>query len=373
MLHTLFPMLATLLCVGLQQVPPLAPVKDPAAEKLAQSLAQTSAVALNHDLGLLQRLDLPFPKPLSFKDASAIEVLKAIRVAVKAPIELDTRALGDSGGWELKTVSCEAPTPRQALDALLRAISPDYEEFVLDVAAGIMVITDSAGQRTMRCDAQYPMVRLIPRMSSATTTDAALRNAREELEDFLALTRPSDWESNGGDLASIVWTGPVATIRATPSMHHDMRKRLAQLELSLPTLELIWTASVLEIAPDVDDATIDRLLSTGSDVDALVKSGKVTILAAPRFSTKADEQAQASLTVDGVELVIRVEPIASPAGRSYVVRLRSNSATGSTELALRALAGVRAAGLTQTGAKRLFLAAIGQPTSAATPPSGAAK
>ena len=101
-----------------------------------------AATALNQDIALLQRLDTPFPKPASFSDATAGDVMKAIRACAKSSIEFDSRAVGESGGWEAIRLSCEPATIRQALDAVIRAISPEYESYAVDVAAGVIVVTD---------------------------------------------------------------------------------------------------------------------------------------------------------------------------------------------------------------------------------------
>ena len=240
--------------IFLLQVPPAVSAKELAATKQAAYLAQTASAALNHDLGLLQRLDTPFPSATSFRETTAGELMKIIRATTKSAIELDTRVVGDSGGWELKTVSCEPTTVRQALDALVRAISPEYERFVVDVAAGMLVITDAAGQRTLKCQAQYPLAQMLPRLGAQDGAQdgghdemgSTIELARTELENFIMLTQHEDWNAMGGDLARIDWTGSVATVEATPAMHFDIRKRLAQLEESLPSLNLQWAVRVVE-------------------------------------------------------------------------------------------------------------------------------
>ena len=81
-------------CTALQQgIPPKdAPAADPAQAKREAFLADVAAQALASDLALLERLDGRFGKAVSFRDAPAGDVLKAIKDAVKAPIEIDVRA-----------------------------------------------------------------------------------------------------------------------------------------------------------------------------------------------------------------------------------------------------------------------------------------
>ena len=97
-----------------QDVGAKAPARDPAEAKRAAFLADVEASALANDLALLRRLDGRFSKPVAFSEAPAGDVLKAIKEAVKASIEVDPRAVGESGGWALKPVSCEGASIRAA-------------------------------------------------------------------------------------------------------------------------------------------------------------------------------------------------------------------------------------------------------------------
>lgn len=359
--------------IFLLQVPPAVSAKELAATKQAAYLAQTASAALNHDLGLLQRLDTPFPSATSFRETTAGELLKIIRATTKSAIELDTRVVGDSGGWELKTVSCDPTTVRQALDALVRAISPEYERFVVDVAAGMLVITDAAGQRTLKCQAQYPLAQVLPRLGAqdgaqdgghdemGSTTELA----RTELENFIMLTQHDDWFAMGGDIARIDWTGSVATVEATPAMHFDIRKRLAQLEESLPSLNLQWAVRVVEFTAATKPSEIDAAVASQQALDALVASGGAKVLAASTILTPAGEVAQARIVEDNLESVMRIEPISTKSGRSFVVRTTVkpagavDAAAATSEISLRAIPGVRAAATLQIGGRRLLVDCIG--------------
>ena len=74
-----------IVCATLQQgVPPKlapkdAPAADPAQAKREAFLADVAAQALASDLALLERLDGRFGKTVSFRDAPAGDVLKAIK------------------------------------------------------------------------------------------------------------------------------------------------------------------------------------------------------------------------------------------------------------------------------------------------------
>jgi hypothetical protein len=338
------------------------PAKDPraaAAEKQAAFIAQVTATALNQDIGLLQRLDTPFPKPVHFEDAPAGEVMKAIRAAAKSTIEFDPRAVGESGGWEATRVTCDPATVRQALDALLRAISPEYEQYVVDVAAGIIVVTDEKGQRTLRTSAPYPLDATFTRMGVQDGDAAAFERTRRELEDFFMITQHGAWEANGGDIARVVWTGGVATVEATPSMHLDIRRRLAQLEEQLPSATLEWSFSIATLSDKATRESLDAAIGTREGVEKLVKDGTATVLAAPRLIASAIESAEIAIGSDSDSITVRVEPTPARTGRVFVLRIQVKQGNASGSLALRAIPGVRAAAVLEVGGRSLLIEGLG--------------
>lgn len=336
--------------------------KDPraaAAEKQAAFVAQVSATALNQDIALLQRLEIPFPKPQKFADVPAGDVMKEIRAAAKSTIEFDSRAVGESGGWEAIRVTCEPATVRQALDAVVRAISPEYAPYVIDVAAGIIVITDEKGLRTLKVSAPYALGATFQRMGVREGDEIAFETARGELTDFFMVTRNSIWEDLGGEIGRVVWTGDVATVEATPGMHHDIRKRLALLEESLPSATLSWTFSVAELDPKADPASCDAALASQDALEKLAKDGGATISAAPKLVAQATEPAEIEIGSDTSKLSIKVEPTPSRTGRVFVVRVRVSRDGATSELALRAVPGVRTAALIDVGGRKVLVAGLG--------------
>jgi hypothetical protein len=95
------------------------------------------------DLALLATLDVPFEGgSKTFVNATAEEILAAVRASCRAQIEADRRVFGDSGGWELARLDCNASTPRQALDAVAAALTDVTRSVGIDVAAGLVVFTD---------------------------------------------------------------------------------------------------------------------------------------------------------------------------------------------------------------------------------------
>ena len=114
----------------LQEVPP---AQDPAQRQVAEKRVKKPVAIestleesiLTSDIALLNRLDKPFAEPASFRDVTAGDIVAAVRKETEIPIEIDRRAIGDAGGWEFIRVTCNPKTPRAALDAVVRAISPD--------------------------------------------------------------------------------------------------------------------------------------------------------------------------------------------------------------------------------------------------------
>lgn len=336
--------------------------KDPraaAAEKQAAFVAQVAASALNQDIALLQRLEVPFPKPMKFIDTPAGDVMKEIRAAAKSTIEFDSRAVGESGGWEAIRVTCEPATVRQALDAVVRAISPEYEPYVVDVAAGIIVITDEKGQRTLKVSAPYALDATFQRMGVRDGDEMAFETARGELTDFFMVTRHSVWEDFGGEIGSIVWAGSVATVGATPGMHADIRRRLALLDESLPGQTLTWSFSVAELAAGADLAAIDAALASQDALDKLAKDGGATITAAPKLLAAAAEPAEITIGDDASKLSIKVEPTPSRSGRVFIVRVRVTRAGAASEFSMRAIPGVRAAAVVEVAGRKVLVAGLG--------------
>jgi hypothetical protein len=352
-----------------QDVGAKAPARDPAEAKRAAFLADVEASALANDLALLRRLDGRFSKPVAFSEAPAGDVLKAIKDAVKASIEVDPRAVGESGGWALKPVSCEGASIRAALDAVVRAISPEYEQYVLDVAAGVLVITDLDGQRKLRAQAEYPLGPLLQRLGSATTAEmGALATVspaavQSELVDYLSLGNRDLWNVAGGETVDVSWTGPVATIIAPPSIHHEIRRRLARLDEALPAAMLQWTVRVLEIGANVDGGALDAAIGATEALDKLVQDGSARVVSAPRLLASAGEPAEMRVDGDGMSIEVRIEPVSGKEGRVFVVRLaerRGNGPEPVRTIALRALPDIRSAGVVEIDGKRLLLEATGR-------------
>lgn len=343
---------------ALQQAP-AEPAAVPAVPReVVKDHLTAVATTLDRDIALLERIDAPLAKPLNFSDAPAGEVLDALRKVAKLPLEIDSRTVGDSGGWEVASVTCEANTVRQGLEAVVRAISPEYTQYAVDVAAGIIVITDEAGQKTLRATAEYPLSATLRRMGARDQEPATVELSRSQLEQFVMLTRPDAWVENGGSAGRIVWTGEVATIEATPGMHHDIRRRLAQLGEALPSENIQWTISVAEIADTADEPSVHAAIASRDGLEKLISSKAATMVSNPVVLARAGEPAEMKVGSDSGALEIRIEPTGSRSGRSFIVRVSRTVGGETREFMLRAVPGVRASAVLG-GGKRLLVDVLG--------------
>ncbi|MFM1804921.1 MAG: hypothetical protein RL136_1800 [Planctomycetota bacterium] len=343
--------------------------QDVGAERAAAAgrvrVQASDSAALQHDLALLQRLEIPFPKPVVLQEMPAGEVMKLIRDTAKVTIEIDRRAVGESGGWEVVPVSGEATTVRAALDAVLDAISPEYETYTVDVASGMLVLTDPRGQRRLKSTALYQLEPLIARVGASTSEGRSLSDIQERIADFLYETvTPEDWAATGGDLARLAWTGPVASIDAPPSIHFEVRRQLALLEATLPSANIVWAVTIAEIGAQVDDAAIASVVASRAALEKFVKDGTAGITSAPRVLTRADEPAEVTIGSDDRSITVRIEPVVGDAARVFSVRMVESSEGRTTaSITLRAQPGARSAAVVERNGKRLLLDVVGTPES----------
>jgi hypothetical protein len=156
---------------------------------------------------------------------------------------------------------------------------------------------------------------------------------------------------------------PVATIIAPPSIHHEIRRRLARLDEALPAAMLQWTVRVLEIGANVDGGALDAAIGATEALDKLVQDGSARVVSAPRLLASAGEPAEMRVDGDGMSIEVRIEPVSGKEGRVFVVRLterRGNGPDPVRTIALRALPDIRSAGVVEVDGKRLLLEATGR-------------
>ncbi len=317
------PLLLAVAAATPMTAPPPAP---PAAAQPAVLKVPAADPGLEADLAVLDRLDRAAKSPFSFADATAGEIVRAVREATGLAVEMDRNAMGDSGGWELKRLSCEAATARVALDAVARAISNVVTEMRVDVAAGIVVLTDRAGSARLAARASYdsaPFAGLV----SGVDDDERCRRA---IEHLAAHIDPEAWEANGGDAARADCLGRLLALTAPPSIHHAVRRALAAAREIAPPDLVLWRLRVLACA-DEEDAT--------SVLGALARNQRwetpgVEVLAAPSVLARRDEPATVSIGSDANQIAVEIAP-AGPGNALATLRLRAgeSSAVLSTTIA----------------------------------------
>lgn len=340
---------------GRPEVPAKRPVVPPAVAPGSMRLD----AALEADVELLRRLDKPYPadqRP-AWTDVPAKEVVEAIRKELKVAIDIDRRAVGDSGGWEWQRVTCEPATPRAALDAVARAISPSYDAFKVEVAAGIVVFTDDAGRRTLRAPAPYQLGSLLSRAAEIrellededADADAPPRGM-EALLAALAEIAPESWTDAGGDVSRVVSrTGTLVLIETSPAIHKDIRDRLAVFAAMLPPARVLWSVEVLAVPAGAEQSAVDLALSA----EALDRATDDTFerLAAPRLLAARGAPAAVVVGSDEDGFSVQIDPVPDTVPETYLVRVRDNRNGAMRELEMRATIGSLAAAFMGSSAK----------------------
>lgn len=329
--------LAALVALPLLLTAASAPPKEPAPPPPGKTPA--SDPGLESDLAILARLDRTAKAPFAFTDAPAGEIVQAVRTATGLAIEMDRNAMGDSGGWELKRLSCAATTPRAALDAVARAISNVVSAMRVDVAAGIVVLTDEAGSARLAARATYdsaPFAALVSGVDDAERCGRAI--------DFLAgQIEPDAWERNGGDAVDADCLGRQMAVTAPPSIHHEIRRALVAAREAAPPDAILWRLRVLSAGDETDATAVLGALARGLPLD---EQG-VETLSAPSVLTRRDEPAAVAIGSDASRIEIEIVPVGAGTslatlrwteGESTAV-ISTTVATGSRGLAATTIAG----------------------------------
>ena len=323
-----------------------APPKTPAAPPVEKTPA--SDPGLEADLAILARLDREAKAPFAFTDATAGEIVQAVRTATGLPIEMDRNAMGDSGGWELKRLSCAATTPRAALDAVARAISNVVSAMRVDVAAGIVVLTDDAGSARLAARATYDSAPFAGLVSGVDDTERCARAI-----DFLAAQiEPDAWETNGGDAVDADCLGRQLAVTAPPSIHHEIRRALAAAREAAPPDAILWRLRVLSCGDESDATAVLGALARGLPVE---EQG-VETLSAPSVLTRRDEPAAVSIGSDAMTIEIEIAPIG--AGTSLAT-LRLTEGGSTAVISTTIAPGTRGLAATSIGGRTLVLEVSG--------------
>jgi hypothetical protein len=251
-------------------------------------------------------------------------------------------------------VTCEPASPRAALDAVVRAISPAYDAYKVDVAAGVVVFTDDAGRRTLRAAAPYELGALASRANELVETDedaeSAPGSAIATILDAVRAVDADSWSENGGEVGRVASvTGTVAVIETSPAIHHAIRRRLAEISGALPPSSVVWSVEFLEVPAGASDKAIAAAL--GSDAALPELDAGWERLAAPKILALRD--APASITVGGSvggaaegdaaakadSLSTSIERLSGTAPDAYLVRVSDSRGGRERNLELRAVVG----------------------------------
>ncbi|MFM7051908.1 MAG: hypothetical protein ACKOYN_07235 [Planctomycetota bacterium] len=323
----------------------LAYSEPPAAAEPATPTAQSQNLAA--DLGVLARLDKPFAAPKQYKDATVEDVLKDIKAETGLSCDVDRRAIGEAGGWQLVRIDCEPSSPRAALDMVARAISPDYQMYFVDVASGLVVFTDQSGRKSLRAPRSYDLSQAAARARGAGDGEA-VAPAEWVMDTIMGSVEPELWDEVGGDMASYRLAGTSATIVAPPSMHHAIGQALANISATLPSAQIEWRVVVAEIpAAKADSDEMGAALGSG-DTRALEALG-ARVLATPRLLTERTQPAEIAIGEAEESLIVRIAPEGAPAARGFSVRCNLTREGASTTMAFRTRDGERAWAMSNRG------------------------
>jgi hypothetical protein len=317
--------------------------------------------ALAADLAILAKLDEPLAEPRSFRSADAGTVVEAMRAATGLPIEIDHAIVGESGGWELARVSCDAVTPRAALDAVARAISTGYRTMELDVVAGIAIFTDSSRASRITAIRRYDLRPVLRRMDRRDEPAADL--ARDVARLVIDAIDREGWRDNGGETSWLQTVDQTLVVSTTPARHHGIGRLLDGLARSLPEPAIRWTIRIADVRANVADADLALALDSARELDALISLGGASLRARPVLL--AHRHDEASLEIEQAPgkgatasaLVVSVRPVIGSS--SYAVTVRESAEGAARTLSLRALEGIRSAGLIEAGGNRLLVEVLG--------------
>jgi hypothetical protein len=330
----------------LQDAPKAAPPHAPAPMKAVED------PTLAADLALLATLDVPFEGgSKTFVNATVEEILAAVRASCRAQIEADRRVFGDSGGWELARLDCNASTPRQALDAVAAALTDVTRSVGIDVAAGLVVFTDMIESATRLAAVRHYDLRpvLLRRDLRDVSTEFAMDDIQSLLQESVD---PLVWRDNGGDGAWSRIFDTTLVVNASPVRHQAIARFLAQLEASLPSPTVQWQVRVVELSNEVPAEDLRVVLDSAGQLDLLISMGGGRLLSAPKIVSGRFDPASMKVGSDTDSIEVSIEPLGSLA---FAVEIKETRIGTTRSLMLRALDGIRSAGILEGNGRRLLV------------------
>lgn len=349
-LMNLAPLLAVTFSLAPQQSTPGAP---PPAPPVQQRTVEDPLLA--KDLAILAKLDLPFDSPKSFKDASAREIVDAVRKATGVDVAVDRQVFGDADGWEFVRLDCEASTPRAALDAVAKALDGPTRAVDLDMAAGLVILTSPSRLGRLAAIRHYDLRPLLQRRDMR---DSSVDERMREIVDFICETvDPEIWNENGGDGG---WTKTLDTtlvVSVSPARHQRIMKCLAALEAALPSPTILWQVRAVEISNEVPIEDLRVVLDSSSQLDVLLAANGARIVAAPKLLSPRREPSSVKVGTGSDSVEVSIEPL--DRGMTFSVEVRETRLGMTRSLMLRALDGIRSAGILESNGRRLLVEVVG--------------
>ena len=350
-----FPMHLAIALSGVLAAAPLSLAQHAASPTPPVTVKASEDPLLAADLALLARLDQPFASPKTFKDATAREIVDAVRNATGVLVEVDRRVKGDAGGWEFVRLDCQATTPRQALDAVAAALSDAVNSLKVDVAAGLLMFTNAESDGRLAAVRHYDMRPLLMRRDPR---DESTDWSMQSLEDYLTETvDPETWRDNGGDGGWIRSLDTTLVINASPARHHAIIKTLAALEASLPSSTILWQVRVVEISNEVPPQDLRIVLNSGSELDALIATNGAKLVSAPRIVSPRFDRASMKVGSNTDTIEVAIEPV--DGSMAFSVEVRETRIGVTRSLSLLALDGIRSAAILESNGKRLLVEVLG--------------
>lgn len=327
------------------------------AEPPAESTREDPSLAA--DLAILARFDVPFAEPRSFREATAREVIDAAAKTAGHAVEIDSQIVGDSGGWELIQLSCDARTPREALDAVAQAISTSYRRMELEVVAGIPVFSENSRATRLVALKRYDLQPILARMQADRSEEMDDDARAATIADILLEgVDPDGWVELGGNISRLRVIGRTLIVWTTPARHHAVGRLLQELERALPSPNLSWSIRVASVSADADPKAIDAALGSEAGLDALLKAGGAALIAAPRLVSLRGQEASVTVEGSAESIEVRITPTESRDASLVEVAHR----TGERRLAvtIRAVERVRGAGVVRVDGRGLVVEVLCQ-------------
>jgi hypothetical protein len=320
---------------------------------------------LEADVALLARLDVPFAEPISFDDAPVGEVLERVQKESGLRLVPDRHVLSDGGGWKLKSVTTVAPTPRVALDAMVRSLGEGLDGVHLDVASGVLVLTDNDGLRSLRATRMYRVGDIVRALLPVETNDGVERGGGQNvvpldpriaapdarlLDTIMTAIDPEIWEWAGGDLASAELAGDALVVKATPAVHRKVEQLLTQLRAATPTDPILWSVTIVELPADIAPGAERDLLGR---IAGGVEGGRkdqvpgARIVSQPKILSQPTEVATFAIGDETEGWTLEIHPSCDQGRCTYAIEVGHRAGSGAdgrtTRIALHAQVGTAAA------------------------------